>query len=164
MARPDIKIKLGTIDIFTEILGICAILILVGLPLYYYGELPDRIPSHYGPDGKPDDYSGKGILWLLPVIGVILFLGMQILNRYPRSFNYPKKITEDNARHMYGMATKMIRMMNTVIACAFAYIMYATIQTALGNQEGLNSYFTLTFLVVILGMSGYFLYRSVRKE
>ena len=163
MKRPKIKIKLDGIDKTIEALGGFALLVLVALPLFYFDQLPDEIPSHYGASGQPDGYSGKATIWIMPILGVILYVGIFWLNKYPHIFNYPQRITEENAERLYTVATKITRFINTQMAIVFAYLCYSTIQTSLGRQDGISSHFLLIFLICNFSLIGYLLYKSTQK-
>ncbi len=162
MTRPKIKIELDPIDKFINGAGILGILLLIVLPLYFYPVLPEMIPSHYGFDGVADGFNDKSSIWVLPILGVVMYIGMAVLNKYPHIFNYPKEITEENAESLYRIVGKMIRVLNTLFVCVFAYIMYSSIQTALGNQLGLGGYFAPVLLIVMFTTMGYFLYKSIK--
>jgi uncharacterized membrane protein len=164
MTRPKIKIKSEPIDRIVESIGVIGIILLIGLPVFYYSSLPDIIPRYYGSSGEPDGFSGKGIIWTLPAIGLVMYVGMAMLNKFPHIFNYLIEITTENAERQYKIATKLLRFLNTIIACVFCYITYATIQTALGKQSGLGSYFTPIFMVLIFGIIGIYLYKSIREK
>jgi len=164
MTRPRINIKLEPIDRIIELIGIVGLLILIGLPIIYFNELPDTMPIHFGLNGQADAWSDKGTVWMLPIIGIVMYLGMFLLNKFPHIFNYPQKITKDNAEKLYRTATRMVRTLNALIACLFAYITYSTIQTALGNQNGLGDLFMPIFMILIFGTTAYFLYKSIKKE
>jgi uncharacterized membrane protein len=36
-----------------EAIGIIGFMLLIGLPLYCFNQLPDNTPRHYGADGRP---------------------------------------------------------------------------------------------------------------
>ena len=160
--RPKIDIPLQRLDWITELLGFIGLCFLVGLPIYFFDSLPDEVPIHFDADGKPNGYSKKTGIWLLPSIGALMYFFMFWLNKYPHTFNYPQKVTQENARRLYTSATRMMRTLNAIIACAFAYITYAMLQTALGNQDGIGIWFLPVFLVGIFGLIGYFMYKSVK--
>ncbi len=164
MERPKIKIEKDTLDVFIEVIGLAFVIIMVVLPSIQYSSLPDEIPTHFGANGEADNYGDKGMIWLLPIIGVLMFIGMFMLNKYPHIFNYPSKITEENARRQYTNATKLIRILNTVIALVFAYITYSTINVANGKQSGLGTYFLIVFLVLIFVPIIYFIINSFPKK
>lgn len=164
MKRPKINIELEPIDRVIELIGFIALLILIGLPLYYYQKLPDTIPTHFGANGEPDGYSGKNMLWLMPILGTVMFVGMYWLNKVPHIFNYPQEVTQENAQRLYTMATRMIRSLNALMTSFFAYMTFSTIHTALGNSSGLGVWFAPVFIAVTLGVTGYFVYRSSQAK
>jgi len=47
-----------------------------------YKDLPDEVPSHFNFKGEIDSYSGKGILFLLPIVSTfvtLLFIGLSLI-------------------------------------------------------------------------------------
>ena len=164
MERPKLKIELEAIDKITELIGVVGLLLLVGLPTYFFGTLPDMIPSHYGANGDPDAFKGGETIWTLPIIGVIMYCGLFWLNKYPHLFNYPQQITKENAERLYTVGTRMIRTINALVTWVFVYITYSTIQTTLGNQDGLGVWFTPLLMIMMFGTTMFFLYKSMREK
>lgn len=164
MQRPKINIELDAMDKLVQIIGVIGIIVLIGLPVLYYDDLPNTIPTHFGVSGQADDYTGKAMIWMLPVIGVVLYVIMSMLNSRPHLFNYPTLITEENARRQYTIASKMIRLLNAIIMCVLAYLAYSSIHIGLGTQSGLGSNFILIFMIVMLSTTGYFLYKSISNK
>ena len=136
---------------------------MIGLPIYYYGILPDKVPQHFGFDGEPTSYGSKSMIWGLPMAGLFTYGLLALLNRYPHSFNYPIKITEENAFDQYQKATRFMRALNTFFAVLFAYITYIIIQNGLGKPTPLGSYFTLFVLGGTFLLIGIYLYESFKK-
>jgi len=162
--RPKIKAELEPIDRIIQSFGLIAMATLIAFPLYYFNQLPDIIPSHYGSNGEPDGFSGKAIIWTLPIIGILLYVGLHCLSYYPHIYNYPQKVTEQNAKRLYTIATKVIRFLNAQIALVFSYITYSTIHTALGNKGGLGKSFLLVFVISNVLVLGYLVYHSTQKQ
>ncbi len=164
MARPKIKLKPGPIDKTLEILGMIGVLLLIGLPVYYFSSLPDTIPMHYGFTGKPDGFGGKATIWITPIMGFLMYAGMTVLNKFPHIFNYPVEITPENAEKQYRIATRAIRLLITVMVYFFCYSTYTTIRIAVEEQSGLGSYYLLIFLTTIFGIIGALLYKSLKEK
>lgn len=164
MVRPKLKIELDTSDWVIEIVGAFFLILMVGFPIYYFNELPEIIPRHFNAAGEPDGFSQKNIIWTLPVIGVVMYIGMFFLNKFPHIFNYPTEITEENAERQYRMATKLIRILNMLISASFFYIGYSTIQTALNIQDGLGTLFLPTLLLGVFGTIGIYMYFVFKKN
>lgn len=160
--RPKIQLELDAFDRFVDMVGKVCVILLIGLPLYYYGQLPESIPTHYDASGTPDSFSHKGTIWILTIIGALTYGGLYWLNKYPHLFNYAQPITPENAEWQYKNATRMLRSMNAIITCSLAYVSYSTIQTALGNQNGLGAYFLPIFLVMLFGAMGYYVVQMTK--
>jgi len=151
MVNPRLKIKMDTYDKVLEILAAASLLLIIILPFKYYEQLPNIIPSHFNILGIADSFSSKATIFLLPAIGLILYVSLHILNRYPHKFNYLKDIKPKNAYQQYRYTTKLIRMINTIMILAFTFITYAIILTALDLQSGIPSVFQYVFLASLLG-------------
>ncbi len=164
MKQPKIIIKKDNTDKAIEGIGLAALFILVFLPLYYFNELPDEIPRHFDHKGDPTAFSSKNIIWLFPTIGALTYLALALLTRIPHLYNYPKLITAENAKRQYKGATRLIRILNTVIVSIFAYIQYVIIQTALGDTSGLGAWFLPVFLLVVFAPIVWFMVKSFRSK
>lgn len=164
MSRPRLKLKPERIDRFLELIGFAALFLLIVLPVLYFDQLPDEIPRHFDASGTPDAYSGKAIVWILPLIGTLMFAGMFWLSKRPHIYNYPQKVTEENAENIYRAGSRMVQAMNTLITCAFAYITYSTIRISLGSTDGLGEWFLPVFLLLIFGFMGYFIVKMMSAK
>ena len=164
MESPKLKIRQNSTDKFIEFIGILSVLSFIALHMYFYASLPDSIPRHFGADGMPDAYSNKNILWLLPIMGTMMYIGMSVLNNYPHIFNYPSNITEENAERHYTMATKLMRSIKVFMCLSFTYITYSSIQMGLGNQEGLGNWFLPRLLGALTLIIGIYLYNAFKKN
>lgn len=162
--RPRLDITLTQTDKLLEILG----WLIIGSTWIWlainYNHLPETIPTHYNTSGQVDGFGSKSTIFILPFISTILFTGMTVLNKYPHIFNYPTKITEENAARQYTNATRMIRFLKLDIVIVFGYSIFQTIQNANGKAEGLGIWFLpitlgLTFIPVI-----YFIARALKQK
>ncbi|MGD0581891.1 MAG: DUF1648 domain-containing protein [Bacteroidales bacterium] len=150
--RPRIKLPLNSHDRVIEFIGIAFLLFLFVLPLRYYSDIPGMIPTHFNAAGSPDGFGSKTSLWFLPLTGLVLWLIMTIVNRFPDKFNFPVKITPENAEVQYRIGTRVIRILKSVILMMFSFISYRTIQTAMGNEAGLGKVFLPVFLLLTFGI------------
>ena len=146
--QSKIKIEKDTQDQIYEWITIGLMMMFCVMVMYYYNDLPERIPTHFGLSGEADAYGHKGTLWMLLALGLALPSLMMFLTRYPHSFNYPFKITEENAAYEYRMAVKLMLWMAMAIAMIFLVICWGIIQTSLGHQDGLSRYLLLFVLVL----------------
>ncbi|MBR11350.1 MAG: hypothetical protein CMP48_27200 [Rickettsiales bacterium] len=164
MSRPRIDIEKDGSDWVIEIVGFLFLAGLIIMPLYYYDQLPESIATHYNANGKADGFSGRGMIWSLPATGLVMFIGLSVINKFPHIFNYPTEITIDNAERQYRGATKLIRMLNTIIMGAFLYISSRTILGALNKDAGLGAWFIPVFIILMFTPIVYYLVYSVNNK
>jgi uncharacterized membrane protein len=62
-----------------------------------FSSLPAEIPTHFNIQGAVDRYGSKNTILFLPLLSLIIVCGLIFLTRFPHTFNYPTKITPENA-------------------------------------------------------------------
>lgn len=164
MERPKINIKYETIDYIIESLGIIALVCLVTAPIYFYNSLPDNIPIHYNIHGQPDAYESKQTIWILPLIGLFLYIGMTLLNKIPHLFNYPTKVTSENAERLYRIGTRTVILLKVISTLIFAYLNFKTISIGLSHSTDLGFLFTPAIIFIIIVFPGFMIYKMTKKE
>ncbi|MBR9915313.1 MAG: DUF1648 domain-containing protein [Algicola sp.] len=147
--RPKIAVPKTPLDIIIDLITATIILLMFVYTAINYSELPEIVPSHFNGKGEVDGRSDKYILWLLPCIGLVTFVGLYILNKYPHIHNYMVNITEDNALKNYRLSTRIVRFTNLFVAVVFSVVLFTIIQTAQGHTLRLGSW----FIPVIIGLS-----------
>lgn len=162
--RPKIKPEISQLDKILEVAGWLSLSLIWIITLLHYKNLPETIPVHFNVAGQADGFGDKTSIFFLPVLGTVLFIGMSILNLYPQIFNYPVKITEENAMKQYAMATRLIRVLKLSVIITFILIVWLTGSTAV-NQSGNTG---IWLLPVILGITfiplAYYLLKSFKEK
>jgi hypothetical protein len=161
-ARPVVKLKLRVFDIILEIAG--WLLLLAGwlLPLWHYHRLPEQIPIHFNWAGQIDRMGEKWMIWIAPAVATILFLGLTLLNRYPQIFNYPTRITAQNAYRQYALATRLIRYLKTIVVLILGIISLQVITSAEGESFGIVHGFLPLLLLLVFIPTIYFIIKSLK--
>lgn len=144
--RPKIKVPLEGLDIIIDLISATLLILLIAYAILSYSELPDTIPSHFNAKGEVDGYSEKSMLWLLPAIGIVLFFGLYIINKFPHMHNYMVNITEENALKNYRLSTRIVRFTNLFIMVIFGIITYSIVESAKGGTSNLDSWI-LPFII-----------------
>jgi len=147
--RPRVLINLTKADYLFEFIGVIGIICLFALPIYYFNDLPSRLPKHFNALGQADLYGNKNIIWFLPALGLILYVGMTILNKYPHFFNYPTKLTNENAERLYKKGTKTIRFLKVIVILSFAFLNLIIIKIGLNETAEIGKLFLPIFLISI---------------
>lgn len=155
MGHPKINLPKEPIDNILDLIGLLGIIAMIGMTFYYAGILPEKIPTHFNFRGEPDAWGSRSAIWTMPILGVALFAILYFANKFPHTFNFPMKITEENAPKEYRKVTRTLRFLNVGIVFLFFYITWRTIQTALGNSEGLGNMLLIVVFCSLAGIIGF---------
>lgn len=162
--NPKIKLELSIIDKILEIAGWSALLTLWFIILINYSDLPDKIPSHYNAYGEVDGYGSKFLLIILTLISTILYISLTYLNRFPHIFNFPVKITQENAVNQYIIATRLIRYIKFIIVLIFGSIVFITIFNYKNSNIGIGIWFLPIILILVFLPLIYFIRKSIKNK
>jgi uncharacterized membrane protein len=147
--RSKIKLEPTTSDNLLEAAGWLALALIWLITIFYYKNLPVTIPTHFNIAGEADNYGVRSTIFFMPALGTVLFIGMTILNRFPHVFNYPVKITPENARKQYTMATRLIRVLKLAVLIIFTMIVWYSGQAAIDKSGKLFLLFLPLTLAII---------------
>lgn len=163
--NPRLKVEFDFVDIILETIGIFFIVISVCIMLYHWDDLPSLVPQHFNIKGEPDSYTDKNNLWLLPAIGVLIYLGLTVIERFPYLLNYPFEINDGNAFRQYVLATKLIRVLKVMTIATFTYITFQIVQISLSaeHQQFPGNSLVLALVTFILPIVAY-LYLAVKNR
>ena len=162
--RPKINMELTKADKILEIIGLILLIAVWCITIIYYTKLPEVIPIHFNGKGEADGFGGKINILILPIIATILFIGLTKLNKYPHIFNYPTKITQENALEQYTKATRMIRILKLVIVVIFGLIAFQKIRFANDQTAGLGKWFLPMTIGLIFIPLFYFVITSFKTK
>ena len=154
---PKILVPLTATDRLLEVL---ALFLLLGSWIYallMYPKLPETIAIHFDGQGNPDGYGGKVFFLIEVAVGTALYVLLTFLGRHPEWFNYPVKVTTDNAPRLYGWALQMMRSLKVVLVGIFAAIQWQTVQVAIHPDFSGTSYVIGGILVALFGTIFYYL-------
>ncbi|MBP7583566.1 MAG: DUF1648 domain-containing protein [Spirochaetes bacterium] len=126
--------------------------------------LPDRIPVHFGFDGQPDRWTGKGgeliVLMLMPFFMSALLYGLTALARkYTGLLNVPDKekllaLPAEKQEPFWQMLWEFMAALSVTLSLLFFSLVYSVAQVARGAASGLSWIFlaaiSLMFLCIIV--------------
>lgn len=158
--RPVISLGLSPADLAVELAGAIAILLAVLPIVQFWSVLPDRIPIHFGLGGQPDALGDKIAIWMLPAVATMIFVVLTAVSRYPHTFNYPVRITEQNARRQYLLARSLLVWLKAEICWLFALVVRQQILVALGNAQRFSVELVFGIILLIFATVGVYLVRA----
>ena len=105
-----------------RVLGVIAPALLIGAIVFVlirWPFLPERIPSNYNAAGEVTGYSGRGLLFLMPVIGLIGDAVIAIVGRFPKSWNTGVRVTLYNRVRVYRALRDLMAELRVGMALLF---------------------------------------------
>jgi uncharacterized membrane protein len=133
--RPRIQIQQTSIDRWLDAISYLLLTFLVAYPVYLYSSLPEPAAVHADISRRLSSYKSKEIILILPTLGVFLFIMFTILLRYPHLYNYPEKITAENALGAYTGGIRFMRIMRIWVLFIFILIVRGSMGIALNRQD-----------------------------
>lgn len=147
--RPVLKLPKTTTERIWNVVGILLFTASIIYIIVSFGSLPDKIPAHFNGAGEVDRYGSKFELLVLPSIGLILWVFLEIVERKPHIHNYPSRLNETNVEAFYMISRKMLNVIKNLCLLLFAYISFETVQIGLGEAESISNWL---LPIIIVGM------------
>lgn len=162
--RPRLKLTLSSTDKSVVLINIVLLGLMWLVTIFVFTKLPDTIPVHFNFSGKPDDYGNKLTILILPLIATIIYFGFTQLIKHPHIFNYLTKITEENARRQYSIATRMMRFILLAVLFIFTIIIVVIYLTAINMVDGPGAWFIPLILSIFIIPLFIFIRESQKKD
>lgn len=124
-------------EILYLIMTVIGGVILLGTTTYtciMWQQVPEQVPLHYDFSGNVNGYGGKGSMILLLGIAWIMFIVMTVLVKFPKIWNMPVKVTEENAERLYSITRGMLEAVK-LIAVILMSVMVITTVAGTGFNE-----------------------------
>jgi uncharacterized membrane protein len=145
---------------FFDGLSLLLLLAMVGFAVWAWPRLPDRIPVHFGIDGRPDGWADRSLAswFLLPGIAILLTALMGafrvLMGRYPRMVNLPDRtrladLPEAARRPVLETFSGFLALVETELLVMFGLIQLASYKAALGEPSQGTMILVLILAVVL---------------
>ena len=124
------KPKLSSYQAAVEILSLVLVIATLVYILMGYSALPDRIAGHFNAYGEVTDYTGKGVLWLLLGIEVLLYAMMTAFALIPKQVENPNMPWDMDERYKKNIAAETISLLGeSKLMCLalFSYMCWSII-------------------------------------
>jgi hypothetical protein len=136
--------------IVRETLALAGLVFQIAVVRYFWNQMPQRVPTHFGANGLADGYGDKSELLIEPVIAFFLYGMVTALSFFPQSFNYPVAVTDKNRARLQGISVGMLGWLKAELTWTFAYVAWGSVRAAAGRSNGLS----IAFLPVMLAITG----------
>lgn len=140
-----------------DALSLLCIGFMAAAGLFYLGDLPPRIPTHFGADGLPDQYGDKGIILGLPALAMGISVVVKLIGNNPNHFNFPVKVTDENRPALIFQAQLLISAILLSTNALIAYLHWELLQVGLGRQQTIGTGIVWLFagFIVLFSVNSY---------
>jgi uncharacterized membrane protein len=148
---PQVVTPRSRIETALEVVSVSSVLAALGIVGSFWDALPERVPRHFGAAGNPDAFGSKGNILIPALLAVGLYVLLTLIQRIPpRLYNYPVRISADNAVAQYSAARACLAAIKAAVSVLLACGTWLTVQVALGHRQGLGGWFLPGLLVAII--------------
>jgi len=119
--------------------------------LLLYGQLPGRLPTHFGAGGLPNAYGARNVfnVFGLLIVGGAILIAMALLRHRPRWYNFPgseraRLLPPEQQSHVYAPLQESLAWMGAGEAIGMALLSRQMWAAAMQQREGIS---VLAFLV-----------------
>ena len=147
---------------FDKVINILSIVCLAGTTFFLFakwGKIPQEIPGHYNAAGEIDSMTGKGSLFVLLLVGWVLYIGISVIEQFPRIWNTGVEVTEENKERVYRILKDLLGTVKLEMAGVFSFLTIYSV-----NGKNLPGFFLPVFLVVVFGSLIYHIIRLVKAK
>jgi hypothetical protein len=124
--RPPLWLPL----LVASLLGLAAAVVLA---VSAWHSLPARLATHYDDDGQATSWGSKWVLILFPLAGIVLFVMMTLISRFPMLLYYPIRLTRQNAHRQVMLALLLIAWMRMAMIWLLVYLEAGAVAAAGGH-------------------------------
>lgn len=169
----DWRQKLGRCEpLQIELISLFLLFITAYLAFASYPALPATIPTHFNFRGLPDGWGDKNSIFAFPILSTFFYALLTFatillaISQDPRRFiNLPWKwkegLTVARLERLRLFICRSLVGMKLVMQGMMAYIVYGTIEVAMGKAEGMGEFLFL-FIAAIVVIDGYMLWQSFK--
>lgn len=159
---------------FFHAVNVVLVIFLVGMVLFYYNQLPERIPVHFGADGTPNGWAGKGMMLILLIVALVLsgifyiiMFAIPGLRKRPHLLSIPHKdrflaLPEEKQQVYWDLMKEYLACFAVTMNILWLTAIGGTLQVALGHVKRLPSWALWPGLILMLFVNIIYIPRLIR--
>jgi uncharacterized membrane protein len=161
VAKPKLSINTSKSGKIFNFIGLLLFFISIFYLISRWNVLPEQVPIHYNASGAADDWGAKGFIFLPLGIGITLWIGIYILEKYPHLHNN-SFITAENVERQYRNSSLMLNFLKNELLLLFSFNSFNDVHVAVGNESLLGVWELPIVFILIFGTLAFFIIRSIR--
>jgi uncharacterized membrane protein len=119
--------------------------------------MPAQIPTHFNAVGNADGWGSPATLLMLPVVAAVIYLTITLISLFPRTFNYPVAVTEENRARLEALTLEMITWLKAELVCFFAWIQWFILRIIQQGHGRLSPAILVVFLAAFVATLAWYM-------
>jgi hypothetical protein len=132
--RPEIEIETTPLQWVLSAIGLLALAASILFIAGAWNTLPDTVFTHFDGMGKPNGTGPKLAIAIMPALGVIVWIVLGLVIARPRTYNYPVRITSQNAHAQYEIAVNLLHWIRAEVAVLMSYLGWGMVEAIRQNS------------------------------
>ena len=150
----------GRVELLCDVLAGVCLLVMFLLVALYWNQLPEQIPTHYGFDGQPDAWGGRGGALFMPLLGLLTFALLTGARFLPASmFNFPVAVTDENRERLLQLGRELL---SVVKCCILVSLLPGTVYQVGG--QAMPPWFPAVMMLLISAPVVIYIVRMVKNK
>ncbi|WP_152657424.1 DUF1648 domain-containing protein [Oceanobacillus sp. CFH 90083] len=160
---PILKLRMTLIEKLFNVFGILSFSGIMLFIILTWSSIPKRIPGHYNFAGEVTRWGGREELFILLGIGLLLWIVMTVMERFPHLYNY-RNLTEANVEGQYINSRMLVNFLKNEIAILFSFTIWNSIRVARGFPSYMNTWALVIIILILIGTMTFFIARSAQLK
>lgn len=135
-----------------DVLNLVLVLFIWIYTLRMFKKLPEKIPTHFDFEGKPDHFGSKKYAFFMPVFGLIALILLTIFTRHPEGANYPVELTKANNEIQYFIMILFTKWLLFLVLLLFLNIQDYTIRYSFNTASKARVHILLVLPVIFVSL------------
>ncbi|MGA2277408.1 MAG: DUF1648 domain-containing protein [Terracidiphilus sp.] len=137
-----------------SIFGLALIFAMTWLAFNGPNPLPDLVPTHFDAAGNANAWGPPSTLWILPVVGIVLYLFVTVISLLPTGIRSSTRLTEEGRARLESLIHQMVAWIKLELVCLFLWIQWSLLQTVRQGSGKMSPVAVLLFLIAIFATLG----------
>lgn len=153
-------------DVIFTVLDVLNLLIALLLWIYtfrMYKKLPEKIPTHFDFEGKPDHFGSKKYALLLPILSSIFYVVFFFITQSPENGNFPIELTKANYEIQYFIMILVLKWLLFLVSLMFLnlqdYMLRCSIDLQSKARVHILLFIPIIFVSVMVAIIAAYIYK-----
>lgn len=131
-----------------EFISVLLMLLVACIVIVFYRDIPSQVPLHYNIYGEADAYSRKWAIFIVPIVMMITYIALSILQKKPHIFNYPIKVTEQNKIKLYEVGVEMVVVFKAMSLLMLSSLSISSILDSINKNGYINAWLIIAIVLL----------------